>query len=114
MKAGLPVFIAIGALWPESWDTYMVDFEYYEEKIPFDQIKVPTIMVHGDCDDDINYSNSLNAHKGIEGSILITQKNGSHSCQFHEDYTAHFDTSMEFAKKHLGLKYDEEILNKQH
>ena len=114
MKPGLSAFIAIGAMWPESWDTILVDMEYYKEKIPFDQIKVPTIMVHGDCDDDINYSNSLNAHKGIEGSILITQKNGSHSCQFHGDDTTHFDTSMEFAKKHYGLKYDEEILNKKH
>lgn len=56
MKPGLPVFVAIGALWPESWDTYLVDMEYYKVKIPFEKIKTPCLMIHGDCDDDINYS----------------------------------------------------------
>ena len=56
MKPGLPIFVAIGALWPESWDTYLVDMEYYKVKIPFEKIKTPCLMIHGDCDDDINYS----------------------------------------------------------
>ena len=68
-------------------------------------------MIHGDCDDDINYSNAVRGHEGIKDSILITQKRGTHSCQFHEDWNAHFDQQMAFAKKHCGMEFDQAALD---
>jgi hypothetical protein len=68
-------------------------------------------MIHGDCDDDINYSNAERAHKGIPHSILITQKKGTHSCQNHPDWNQHVDQQFAFAKKHCGMEYDQAALD---
>lgn len=45
-----------GPLYPISWDGMVADLEYYKIKIPFEQVKVPTIMIHGECDEDIPYT----------------------------------------------------------
>jgi len=102
MVPGLAVFPAYGALYPH-YETYKVDLDYYKDVLPLDQVKVPTHMIHGECDDDIRYENAVRGHEGIKGSILITEKRGTHSCQFHEDWNAHIDQQMAFAKKHSGL-----------
>ena len=98
----LGTFSTMGPLYPESWDTMLVDMEYYKIEIPFEKVTVPVFMIHGDCDDDINYSNAERAHKGIPHSILITQKNGTHSCQHHPDWNMHIDQQFAFAKKHCA------------
>jgi hypothetical protein len=59
MIDGMAFFAMSAAMYPESYDTMLVDMEYYKEVIPFDQIKVPVHHIHGDCDDDINYSQAL-------------------------------------------------------
>lgn len=110
MKKGLAVFPALGALYPH-YDTYKIDLDYYKDVLPLDQVTVPTHMIHGDCDDDINYSNAVRGHEGIKDSILITQKRGTHSCQFHEDWNAHIDQQFAFAKKHAGLEFDQAALD---
>jgi len=56
MIDGMEFFAMSAALYPESYDTMLVDMIYYREDIPFDQIKVPVHHIHGNCDDDINYS----------------------------------------------------------
>lgn len=76
----LATFATMGPLYPESWDTMLIDMEYYKSEIPFDLVSCPVFMIHGDCDDDINYSNAERAHKAIPHSILITEVNGTHSC----------------------------------
>jgi len=49
-------FALSAALYPESFDTMLIDLIYYKEVLPFDQINLPIFHIHGDCDDDINYS----------------------------------------------------------
>ena len=109
----LTTFMCMGPCYPESYETMLVDMQYYKVDIPFDQVKCPVFMIHGDHDDDINYSNSERAHRGIPGSILITQKRGTHSCQHHPDWNAHIDAQMAFAKKHCGMEYDQAALDKK-
>lgn len=56
MVDGMAFFAMSASMYPDSYDTMLVDMIYYKEKIPFDQIKTPIHHIHGDCDDDINYS----------------------------------------------------------
>lgn len=80
MVEQLAIFPALGACWPETfWEAMLVDMEYYQEKIPFEQVTVPVHMIHGDCDNDIPYTQAVQAKAGIPHAILITQPNGSHS-----------------------------------
>ena len=52
-------FMKPGSAYPDNFPTMVNDLEYYKTKIPFDQVKVPTHMIHGDADPDINYSQSV-------------------------------------------------------
>ena len=72
-------FMKLGCAYPVSWDAMSTDLEYYEDKIPFDQVKCPVHMIHGDCDNDIEYAQSVQAHEGIPGSVFVTIKKGTHS-----------------------------------
>jgi hypothetical protein len=56
----------------KDFDGMINDLEYYKVKIPFDQVKVPCHMIHGDADSDIKYEQAVQAHAGIVDSILIT------------------------------------------
>lgn len=81
MINGMSVFPALGACWPETfWEAMLVDMNYYKVTIPFDQVTVPIHMIHGECDNDIPYSQAVQAKAGIPHAILITQPNGTHSC----------------------------------
>jgi hypothetical protein len=52
----MAIFPMSGALYPESfWDGMIADLDYYKVKIPLEEIKIPTIINHGQCDDDIPY-----------------------------------------------------------
>lgn len=68
------------------WDGFMTDMEYYKTPIPFEQIKVPTLILHGDMDKDVPFANAEKAHAGIVGSELIIAKKGSHLIWYHEEY----------------------------
>lgn len=111
MIDAMPIFPALGPCYPAGFDAMCVDIDYYKIKIPFDQVKVPVHMIHGECDNDIPYTQAVQAHKGIEGSILITEKNGTHSCQNHPEWNAHIDQQMAFAKKNCGMQFDQAILD---
>ena len=107
-------FMACGAAYPDHFDGGMAnDLEYYKVKIPFDQVKVPVHMIHGDADADILYSQAVQAHKGIADSILITQENCGHSCNIHPKFKENWAQQIAFARKHCGMAYDEEILKKE-
>ena len=96
-----------------DFDGMLNDLEYYKVKIPFDQVKVPTHMIHGDCDEEIHYSQAVQAHAGIVDSILITQVNDGHGLNYNPKFKENFAQQIEFAKKHCVMEYDEEILNKK-
>ena len=43
-------------MYPCFMDGLIADIKDYEKKINFEEIKVPTLIVHGDHDGDIPYS----------------------------------------------------------
>jgi len=59
MIGGMALFPALSPMYPHSYDAMVVDLDYYKLTIPFDQVKVPTHMIHGNCDNDIPYSQSV-------------------------------------------------------
>ena len=79
-----------GPAYPDHYDGIINDLEYYKVAIPFDQVKVPVHMIHGDADADIKYEQAVQAQKGIADSILITQVDGGHSCNTHPNYKENF------------------------
>jgi len=82
-------FLWFGAIYAdEFWEATKNDIEIYLEKIPFDQITVPTHIMHGDMDKDVDFINAEKAHAGIKGSILVKQENGDHNTNYHPDYHA--------------------------
>ena len=70
-------------------------------------------MIHGDCDSDVHYANAIRGHKGIKDSILVTQKHGTHSVWYHEDFNVQMEQQMAFAIKHCGMEYDQAALDRK-
>lgn len=59
-------FFALGAAYPEAYyEAIGYDLDYYKDVIPYDQIKVPVHMIHGDLDGDIPFTQAEQAHAGI-------------------------------------------------
>lgn len=106
-------FMKLGCSYPGSWDAMSTDLEYYEDKIPFEKVTCPVHMIHGDCDNDIEYNQSVQAHAGIPGSVFVTIEKGTHSLQFHESWKEANRQQFEFGKKACGMPYDEELVNKK-
>lgn len=80
-------FYWFGAIYGDEFNSTMKkDLMFYLDKIPFDQVTVPTYILHGDMDADIDFSNAEKAHAGIKGSILCKQEGGDHNTNFHKDY----------------------------
>ena len=43
----------------DCWTGFFNDmFNLYRESIPFEKVKVPTLILHGDADGDVNFSNA--------------------------------------------------------
>jgi len=76
-------------------------------------VKVPTHIIHGDCDNDVYYVNALRAHEEIKDSILITLKHGTHGVWYHEDYPVYYAQQMAWAKKLCGMEYDQAALDRK-
>lgn len=49
-----------------------------EQPLPLEQIKCPTLIVHGTADDDVPYSVALQAHERINDSQLHTMEDACH------------------------------------
>ena len=107
----MTVFLRPGSAY-KDFDGIMNDLEYYKVKIPFDQVKVPCHMIHGDADPDIKYEQAVQAHAGIADSILITQVDSGHGLNYDPKFKVNFSQQIEFAKKHCGMEFDQQILDK--
>ena len=87
--------------YPESWAGLVNDNYQNMKRIPFEKVKVPTLIMHGDADCDVPFSHAEKAHAGIEGSELLTLKNGCHALQTHEEYLKYVQLQLDFLKKHM-------------
>ena len=43
------------AIYSHSFDTMLHELEGYKERVPFEEVKVPTLICHGDRDGDIPF-----------------------------------------------------------
>ena len=85
----------------DTWTGLLNDVQEYKVPIPFDQVKVPTLILHGDHDGDVDFSNAEKAHAGIKDSELIIAKKGGHMLMINEGYKEHLAAQNEFIKKHF-------------
>ena len=84
-------------------DGFLADMADFETPIDFASITVPTLVVHGDKDGDIPFSQAEQAANGIPNSELYKVENGWHCLMFHNDYKTIYARETSFMKKHLGL-----------
>ena len=68
------------AMYPETFTTGLAfDLEHFlSEKLPFENVLAPTLIVHGRKDAGIDFSQAEQAHAGITGSELHVVENGCH------------------------------------
>lgn len=70
IKFAVPMYAPFA--YHDCWTGFINDMqEMYKEKIDFEKVKVPTLILHGDADGDVAFSNAEKAHAGIEGSELL-------------------------------------------
>lgn len=80
-------FMWFGPVYGEPfWEATKNDTAMYLEKIPLEQVTVPTHILHGDMDKDVDVSNAEKAHAAIKGSVFIKQEGGDHNTNFHKDF----------------------------
>jgi pimeloyl-ACP methyl ester carboxylesterase len=65
-------------IYPESYEGMVNDMQYYQDPIPYELVKCPVHILHGDHDADINISNAERIHKGIPHSELKVMVGGGH------------------------------------
>ena len=94
--AGHPVY-------PVCMEGLVADCKGFETVIPFGEITVPTLIVHGDHDADIPYAMAQQAANGIPGAELYTVQGGWHILCFHPNWKQTYQKEIDFAKKHLGV-----------
>jgi len=55
----MELLAVINAIYPENYIGFVNDLTgYYRDPIPFDEVKVPTFILHGDKDKDVDFSNA--------------------------------------------------------
>ena len=72
------------AIYPRTFTTGMAfDIEHFlSEKLPFGDVKAPTLICHGKIDAGIDFQQAEQAHAGIAGSELHAVENGTHIIAF--------------------------------
>ena len=83
-------FMKHQAAYPECWDAMINDCDYILKKVPLEQVKAPVHIIHGTADCDIKYSQGVQAHEAIPGSILVTQERGGHWLNVHPNWKENY------------------------
>ena len=104
--AKMPNLVEVGvasALYPNSFDALVWDIEHYKDVIPFENVKVPALICHGDKDADIGV-HCAEAANAIPGSELNVIKDGCHILMLHPDYDELvFRKQVNFVKANLKM-----------
>ena len=71
------------------------------EDIPLEEVKVPTLIVHGDKDKQVPYEHAFRARDRIPNAELYTVEGGSHLLGWGPQAAQVMQAKMDFAAKHL-------------
>lgn len=72
------------------------------DRLPLDQIRCPTLIVHGTDDGDVPYRHAEEAAREIAGAELFTVENGWHLLSMSDGDNAYQLAEIDFLKEHLG------------
>ena len=86
----------IWSIWPISLrrEGVLNDYEQFKAlNIPYENISVPTLIIHGDEDKNVDIEHAEYAKEKIEGSILYTVSEGDH--MMHATHSEEIETQIE-------------------
>ena len=72
------------------------------ERLPLEQVRCPTLVVHGTHDGDVPYRHAEEAAREIPGAELFTVEKGWHLLALSDGDNAYLQAEIDFLKKHLG------------
>ena len=79
-------------------DAYQIDHQGY---IPLEEIRVPTLVIHGTADDVVPFEQGVNSASRIPGAKFLPVYEGTHYCVLtHLEVTR--PAIMEFLEVHLS------------
>ena len=90
-------------MYPNTADGFINDLHEYIKPINFEGITVPTLLVHGNMDGDIPFSQAEEASSKIPGAELYRVENGWHILAFHKDWKQIYDYEIAFVKKNMNI-----------
>ena len=73
------------------------EIEQFSEKIPLENIKVPTLVAHGTLDGDVQFWQAKQAADLIPGAQLYAVEAAHHLINFHPKSKEMFDAQVAFA-----------------
>ena len=73
------------------------DVENNKLRLPLEEIKVPTLITHGDKDKSVPLTQAEQAKNLISGAELYVVEGGSHILPFHAKYQDLVNKQVEFA-----------------
>lgn len=71
------------------------------EHLPLEQVRCPTLVVHGTHDGDVPFAHAEHSADGIASAELFTVENGWHLLKLSDGDDAHLRAEIDFLKKHL-------------
>lgn len=71
------------------------------EQLPLEQVRCPTLVVHGTHDGDVPFAHAEHSADGIASAELFTVENGWHLLKLSDGDDAHLRAEIDFLKKHL-------------
>ena len=72
------------------------------DRLPFEQVECPTLVVHGTHDGDVPYRHAEDAARAISGAELFTVEKGWHLLALSDGENAYQQAEIDFLKEHLG------------
>ena len=79
----LSELMQVMAVYPNTVETMKHDHSHLNvEDIPLEEIKVPTLILHGDKDKQVPYEHSFRARDRIPNAEMYTVKGGMHILGF--------------------------------
>ena len=72
------------------------------ERLPLEQVRCPTLVVHGTHDGDVPYRHAEAAADEIPGAELFTVEKGWHLLALSDGENAYLQAEIDFLNEHLG------------
>ncbi|MCY3923517.1 MAG: alpha/beta hydrolase [Chloroflexi bacterium] len=72
------------------------------DRLPLDQVRCPTLVVHGTHDGDVPFAHAEQSLGGIPNAELFTVENGWHILRLSDGGNAYLRAEIDFLKNHLS------------